>query len=123
MPKCPSEVCGYNNHKESHYCSGCGIDLSLSKEEQEFRDTVNSALRKDMDKEIPRLVTDRWLEKNVLMVAMAISKFALELHKKKTKEASLLDLEKEKIRILKEIRDRLPAHTKQKGIQRREPKT
>jgi len=117
MPKCPSKFCDNDNPENANYCGKCGLDLRMKKEFVLISDLMYSTLRDKMEKldaddELKKidlgafryLVRDRPEIAFVLCMTLAID------DKKKSKEKSeptLVDIEKEKLKVLREIRDTL----------------
>lgn len=123
MTKCPSKYCNYDNPEGARYCSGCSLDLNLPKDEIEGRDEIyrlfmlvteeakneNPKLYKEMKEyfgDIKIGVFHSCIEKIVGRLFL-ITLDVTTNTKGNKKEITMLGIEKEKLNILKEIRDEL----------------
>jgi len=124
MVKCLSKFCDHDNPEGAIRCSKCGLDLTLPVVEVEGRDKIYGffkALVPELKKEKKFKEFADFMEKvEVGVFHSCIERYvgflftlALGAGKKiggsKTteKEMTLLDIEKEKLKILKEIRNEL----------------
>jgi hypothetical protein len=133
---CPSTLCNHENPDSNNYCEKCGIDLSQDEQEVKGRDilfgvfkslgsetTILKEEEKKLFEQLDRKMFDHIIEKNVgkifLITRGAISeniKELEELKQKQSKEINHLELEKEKLKTLKEISKNL---NKSKRYERR----
>jgi len=125
VAKCPSKFCDNENPEGAICCSKCGLDLRLPKKEIEYRDklyTVFSKLIEELEKEDSKKYADMiklfneinmgtfhaFIERNVgTLVFMTV-----ESNRHKKEETTMLDIEKEKLKALKEIRNELKRNKK-----------
>jgi hypothetical protein len=103
------------NEEGSNYCGGCRLDLSLSTDEIKARDIIFETIQQFLKenpkygiKELDRVSFDYAIEKNVGKFFMAALKAGLDKKEKVSepvKEESMIEIEKEKLKILKEIKE------------------
>lgn len=123
MVKCLSKFCSYDNPEGAVRCGKCGLDLTLPKAEVEGRDKIYKffkAIVPEMKKEEKIKEFADFMEKVEVgtfhsgieryvgfMFTLALSAGKKTKEKKTKKEMTTLEIEKEKLKILKEIRDEL----------------
>ena len=112
---CPSKFCNHDNPEESSYCGTCGLNLKLSQQLILAWDVLYSSFRKMLKEEFKTSKKDFELDLASFRIIMKehpeyafVVGFDQGLKSKtssKKDEAPLIKLEKEKIKVLKEIRD------------------
>jgi len=118
---CPSELCKQENPDKNNYCEKCGINLSQDKTEVKGRDELFRLFKsidppktfteeqKKMFENLSRKDFDWAIEKNVdkiyMLLINAYADNLKEINKLESnaKEAKVTDIEKEKLKVLKEI--------------------
>jgi len=120
---CPSTLCNHENTDSNNYCEKCGIDLNQDEQEVKGRDILFGVFKslgsetkilkeeeRKLFEQLDRKMFDHIIEKNVGKIFMltrdAFSenvKELEELKQKESKEINHLELEKEKLNVLKEI--------------------
>jgi large-conductance mechanosensitive channel len=115
--KCPSKFCEKDNPEDAIYCGNCGLDLRMQKEFVMISDLMFATLRSEMKKlnadnklKDMDLPTFRYVIKDRPELAFVLGMVLAIEDKKKSKESSeptVVDIEKEKLKVLKEIRDSL----------------
>ena len=120
---CPSTLCNHENPDSNNYCEKCGIDLSQDKQEVKGRDILFGIFKslgsetkilkeeeRKLFEQLDRKMFDHIIEKLVGSIFMLTrdafsenTKKLEELKQKQSKEINHLELEKEKLNVLKEI--------------------
>lgn len=124
MTKCLSTLCGVENPEGRQYCVKCGVELSLPVNEVRNRDIIYQAFLEAVKEHpemkagnINRSVFEYSLEKSAgQLFATAVEAGARNSSKlsEKTKEMDILEIEKEKLKILKGISKNLKGMNKKR---------
>ena len=112
MPKCG--LCGHENSQGSLFCGNCRLELDLSEDEIKIRSVLfeafNQVLRENPKfniKEFDASTFNYFVKKypaTMFKFGLLMGKdFYKEEKREKSKEESLMDIEKEKLKILKQI--------------------
>ncbi len=108
-------VCNHKKRDGVHYCGDCGADLMLTQEEIDARDKFYDIYKELMDAKHPdakfsRAGFDSYIKTKGATMAMQIIQMFVKDGKvevTENKDDVLLNLEKEKLAILKDISSKL----------------
>jgi hypothetical protein len=121
---CPSELCKHENPDKNNYCEKCGIDLSQDRMEVQGRDDLFRLFKsteppktfteeeKKMFESLSRRDFDLAIEKHVgkiymLLINAFVGKMREDDKPKGRKEQEAIDIEMEKLKVLREISNNL----------------